>query len=248
MCAILAQPARIMNGSTDALKVAPAANINNLTALTVCAWIYLIGVDGGGYGTIYWKGDGSALMVFRVGPTQRLEMYITKTVPAIAYTSDNTVPATSTVWMYACASYASSDGGPRAWIGAPGGSVAEASYFLRTDGSGTHNDDAADGVFIGCRGNGAETLNGIIGEVRVFNTALTAAEMTSLLRGYPVKPGNQLAYWPLQGRASPEPDRGPSGYNLTLTGTTGTGSPPIAPSFGWWNVAKFFHLQAPWLG
>lgn len=247
LSASLALPNRISGGGTDCLRAATATNLNNQSTLTVCSWANATSSTGG-YNTIYWKGDTSLLMTFRMGPTRHLEFYISNTLPMYSTSADNIIPAYGTTWVYVCGSYTGSDGGPRTWLGSPGGTVTETSYVARVEGGGTHIDDN-DGAYIGCRAGGGEAMNGVLAEVRVWNVVLTAAEMTSAQYGYPVRPSNQLAYWPLQGRTSPEPDRGPSGYNLTVTGTTtDTSLAPVSPAFGWWNVAKFFRLQAPWLG
>jgi len=77
-------------------------------------------------------------------------------------------------------------------------------------------------------------MDGTVAEVRIFNVVLTCRRDESLLRGYPVRPASQLAYWALNGDYSPE-TANVGAFPLTLTGTTKSSThAPIAPSFGWW--------------
>jgi len=73
-------------------------------------------------------------------------------------------------------------------------------------------------------------LDGRIGEGAIWNVALTDAEVARLAKGihpFKVRPANIVAYWPLWGRNSPEPDC-VGGFNLTVTGATQAAHPPKA--------------------
>mgnify|MGYP001558445184 CR=1 FL=1 len=61
---------------------------------------------------------------------------------------------------------------------------------------------------------------GYLAEAAMWDAALTAAEMATMADGFSpllVRPGNLVAYWPLYGRISTEPDY-VGGFNMTLTG------------------------------
>ncbi len=64
-------------------------------------------------------------------------------------------------------------------------------------------------------------LNGRVAEAAIWGAALTADEMRELARGacpLMVRPNDLLAYWPIVGRTSPEPDD-VGDFDLTITGT-----------------------------
>lgn len=72
-------------------------------------------------------------------------------------------------------------------------------------------------------------MNGRLAEAGIWNVALSAADILQLSKGVSprlVRPEALVAYWPLVGRASPEPDlRG--GFDLTLTGTSQADHPRV---------------------
>lgn len=78
------------------------------------------------------------------------------------------------------------------------------------------------GVYTNDPGNtGFNPLNGSMAEVGIWDVALTADELISLSKGVSpllIRPADLLAYWPLIGRSSPEPDRVGT-FPMTVTGT-----------------------------
>lgn len=74
-------------------------------------------------------------------------------------------------------------------------------------------------------------FDGYLAEAAVYSTNLTAAEMAILAMGMSplaVRPQNLVAYWPLYGNLSPEPDWLENKYNMTLTnGPTKADHPPV---------------------
>lgn len=72
-------------------------------------------------------------------------------------------------------------------------------------------------------------FDGVVAEVGVWDVELTQAEWTALSKGISplaVRPANLVAYWPLFGGSSPEPNRLGSG-DMTVTGATQADHPPI---------------------
>lgn len=70
-------------------------------------------------------------------------------------------------------------------------------------------------------GPGNPVTDGDIAEAAIWNVALSDAEVALLATGigpYAVQRANLVAYWPLLGQASPEPDKAGS-FSMTLTGT-----------------------------
>ncbi len=72
---------------------------------------------------------------------------------------------------------------------------------------------------------------GSLAETAIWNAALTDEEMLALGKGVCpllIRPQSLVAYWPLYGNDSPEPDRWATRYDLSLTGTvTKSEHPPI---------------------
>jgi hypothetical protein len=63
-------------------------------------------------------------------------------------------------------------------------------------------------------------MSGKIAEAAIWNVALNDAEIAALAKGYSpllIRPQSLVAYWPLFGNDSPEPDRWKNRYDLTLT-------------------------------
>lgn len=80
-------------------------------------------------------------------------------------------------------------------------------------------------------------FNGRIAEAAIWSVALTDDEVAQLSRGVsPLRIQSQslVAYWPLYGNGSPEPDYGGGVNNLTLTGSPPQAdhSPRTQPPFG----------------
>jgi hypothetical protein len=71
-------------------------------------------------------------------------------------------------------------------------------------------------------------LNGRLAECAIWNVALTAAEIASLVKAFSpllIRPASLVAYWPLIGRHDPEicPK---GGFDMTLTNTPTTAAHP----------------------
>lgn len=83
------------------------------------------------------------------------------------------------------------------------------------------------------------SMNAAVAEAAVWNVALAAAEVLQLAKGLSpllVRPDSLVAYWPIYGRASPEPDY-VGAFPLTINGTmTQAAHPgvfmPRVPSMG----------------
>ena len=74
--------------------------------------------------------------------------------------------------------------------------------------------------------------SGSIAHMAMWNVVLTAGEISGLSRGqlpYMVRPKSLVAYWPLDGLSSPEPDLSGNQFNGTINGTVTAGNgPPVA--------------------
>lgn len=73
-------------------------------------------------------------------------------------------------------------------------------------------------------------FDGDLAECGIWDVALTADEIASLGKGFApalIRPASLLAYYPVFGNASPEPDRWKNRYDLTVTGATKADHPRI---------------------
>jgi Concanavalin A-like lectin/glucanases superfamily len=103
-----------------------------------------------------------------------------------------------------------------------------------TNGTWTH---VAPGQHTGtkylCATNaGADFLTYEIAEVAIWNVALTANEVAAYSQlgadVLNIRPANRVAYWPMWGIHSPEPDFGPNRYGASLGGTPARSThPPV---------------------
>lgn len=102
--------------------------------------------------------------------------------------------------------------------------------LIGTDSSLTGAFDSAASLNLGRRGgDGAENWNGRIAEVGYYSAALVAADFLELAAGFTppcVRPDALEHYWPLVGRASPEPDYW-GGVNGTLNVTSTAEHPRV---------------------
>lgn len=76
--------------------------------------------------------------------------------------------------------------------------------------------------------NGAATSQYSYAEWAIWDAALTSAEMASLAAGFSplmIRPGSLVAYWPIYGKVSGEPDY-VGGFNWSLTGTDASSAHP----------------------
>jgi hypothetical protein len=93
--------------------------------------------------------------------------------------------------------------------------------------------------------------NGRIAEPAIWNVALTDVEIAALARGlHPsrIRPDALVAYWPLWGDDSPEPDwhtAGGTRYPLTVTGATKANHAPVEPRARlWWGSLPLIEASA----
>jgi hypothetical protein len=81
-------------------------------------------------------------------------------------------------------------------------------------------------------GSAANRLNGNVAEAALWNARLQQMEIQALAAGaraYTVRRNNLVAYYPLDGFTSPEPDLSGNANNGVLTGTALAFGPPLAP-------------------
>ena len=142
--------------------------------------------------------------------------------------ADTTTGYTTGVWYHACAvgiSATSRD------VYLNGGSKGSNTTSSTPSGLDTTS------LGVSTRNTTVNVYDGRIAEAAIWNVALNADEVLALAnRVSPqrVRPASLLAYWPLYGIGSPEPDCGSNStrYNMTVTGATQFAHAPVMPPFG----------------
>lgn len=98
-----------------------------------------------------------------------------------------------------------------------------------------------------------ERHDGRIADFAIWSVALTAGEFAALAKGVSplrVRPASLVAYWPLFGVGSAEPDAIGQSGNLVLNGTTRADHAPVRSPFGadeWQAYAVAAGAPAPYL-
>lgn len=167
-------------GGTDYVKIgAPSAPITDMSSWTVSAWVYYTSAPVNSQSLIYVKGSSfNAKKSFFIDNTaskiRPLSAYVSTTgTPRQTVTNDNAVPLNQ--WTFVITSYTSGDGGPRIYVNG-----VEASYASRNEGTGSNTSDSGNEIDLGNRLDVDSGMFGKIDEVRVYNRALSATEITSL--------------------------------------------------------------------
>lgn len=159
---------------------------------------------------------------------------ITGGTEALATTSTSFVANT---WQHACGVWSAANS-RAAYLN--GGGVGTNSTSLTPTGI----DRTYVGRLTGFDGSLYGSMNAAIAEAAIWNVALTAAEVLQLAKGLCpllVRPASLVCYWPIYGRASPEPDLA-DGLPLTISGTMAQAAHtrvfmPCAPIIGFQTAA-----------
>jgi len=165
--------ARDFDGVDDHVRIVADPSLNNLSAVTMAAWIYPR-VDN--HGHVLDKGDGDKRILLK-GSGQRLMGLIRYTSggPATSESADNTL--TLGVWQHVALTWSASDNRVRLYRNGT-----EVAYAKQDIGSGAVRDDASHPYTIGIRGalGPVNAFNGIIDEVRLYDRVLSAHELREL--------------------------------------------------------------------
>lgn len=158
--------------------------------------------------------------------------YVTATVNDSVYAATSNQYAAET-WNHAAATFGSNTN-RRAFLNGQGGTVNTTTRSMTTPVN-----TMIGGFNIGSNVFGA--MGGDLADAAVWNIVLTDAEIVALSKGVSplnIRPSNLMAYWPIYGISSPEPNlaRTGSALNLTLGATGGATSfqvphPPVRRPF-----------------
>lgn len=171
--------------------------------------------------TIGQDGSGNNRFALEIGAADNIRALTRTTAGATALSTADVV---LNAWNFAAAVFVSS---------------AERHAYVAGGNKGSNTTDAVptsiDSVYIGANTTGTNPMPGRIGEVGVYNVALSDAEVAAHAGGVSlrlIRPASLVGYWPVWGVASPEPDLSGGGRNMTLTGTPAQADhAPVMPYF-----------------
>jgi hypothetical protein len=168
------------DGADDLVTAGSGATLDNLAAITVCAWIKPSTMGEAGYGRIIQKGTGanpSAGWRFSMAGTNGLSVGVDYATTDLVRQTANSVVAMNT-WQHVAFTWTgSATASPNLRIYKNG---AEVGYSSATNGSGARGDDGAANVYLGNDNTLARTFAGALDDVRVYNRVLTAAELLAI--------------------------------------------------------------------
>jgi hypothetical protein len=162
------------DGSNDAVTVPASATLNNLSAITISAWMRPNNSGENSFGRIIQKTGGFMLYL---SSGNQVVFEVPYSTTAVKRQTSNNVVSYGT-WTHVVVTWTGSATGNTIHIYLNGTEVA--SYLATTNGSGTRNDDSAGALNIGNNGAQDRTFNGILDEVRVYNRVLTPSEVAAL--------------------------------------------------------------------
>ena len=211
---------------TGRVSIGTPTIVNNVTAMTIAAWIKPFGVGDGGFGMISVKRSGTNVgwEFFMDSATTKFGFYRYFSTSGMYIRSDAVLAAGR--WNFVCAATDGSPTIPGTKLYVDNGmQVTEVTYSGSDTGLGTIIDDSTESLFIGSLGAN-NTFNGLISHVQLFNKTLSLQEINKICRA----PGSipTIGYWPLYGGTTLEPDLSKYVNNGTLAGTPQKGDdPPI---------------------
>lgn len=203
--------ARLFNGSTDHITTSSVAT-SATTNLTCAQWIY----PNAGHPDNDTIANG-------VAASNGFRIYLANLVLHIVASgvSDVTTTGTFTAATWGHAAF-SLDGSQNLNAYFNGANVKTGVTLGVRAGTGQ--------TTIGANDSGPNTLDGRVADTAIWSTVLTASEIGALAKGArpnSIRPSSLVAWWPLDGLSSPEPDLSGKKLNGTVTGTSLAAGPPV---------------------
>jgi hypothetical protein len=171
------------DGVDDFVNAGTGSNINDLTQMTVSAWIYPRTFGGNDRGMIFSKitggGAGWKFSVENSAELNSLSFYHTYDVNYLNSHAVSNSGITLNQWQHVAVTW---DGGPNRsnvhyYIN---GVPIATSFSSGSDGSTVLGQDASASLGVGENGNGADWFNGLIDDARIYNRVLSNDEIKRL--------------------------------------------------------------------
>ena len=216
--------ARSFNGTSSDYLQLGTSSVLNPAAITVSAWVYLTSVPG--------SSTTSAILDRENGLAYHLSIYNSGGGGDILYgratCSGGTCFALGSTnlslnaWHHVAFTYDSVAGGIVYLDGVQDGT----DVAVGTIATSTNNSSIGNSYWGGL----TKGLTGSLADVAVWNLALKTGEISALSKG--ARPGRiranaRIAWWPLDGIQSPEPDLSGNKLNGTVNGTAKSSGPPF---------------------
>ncbi len=171
------------DGGDDVVNCQSGDTLDNLAAISVCAWIKADTMGGSGLGRIVQKGLGGnpaagwRLIVWN-SSNPRIEFAADYATTDL--TRDSAAGAVSTgVWRHVTATWTGSATATNAKIYVDGIDV---SARTGRNGAGARGSDGTASLYIGNASTGSVGFDGVLDDVRVYNRVLTANEILAIHR------------------------------------------------------------------
>jgi hypothetical protein len=224
---------RQFDGVDDYLNCGSPALFDNVTRLSVVAWIKPAGYGENGHGWVFSKTPAGGLtsgpaFATQGGEAKNLEFTQgwSKSTGKFAWWQTPVNSIALNVWQAVAVTYEgnSTANDPRFYVDGVLQTTAE------TRGpAGSRNSDAANTLYLGNRGNTDRTFNGKLAHVHFYNRALTATEIAQLKQSPGSITNGLIAYWPLSGSGSQELDLSGNGNHCAVSGATASADgPPLS--------------------
>ncbi len=216
---------RSFNGSSGrvnagtALALAPGQ-------MTFAAWVRATSFPNG-YNSVVSRELANTGWTILVKSNAKLAIYLRDSVATDIHYDGTGVNTLSTATWYHLAMTYTISGSMIGYVnGGVDGTVAATANPVSNNGGAS--------FFIGDSNFSSRVWNGRIAEAALWNTPLSAKTIASLAAGanpYFAHPDGIVAYWPLMGVDSPEPDYSGSRFSGTVTTATWAAHPPVQPGF-----------------
>src|SRR3989344_494681 len=166
------------DGNDDLVNAGSATSLDQLPAITVSAWIYPRNVAAAS-DDVFSKRTAAGASGWKFGPSStgagRLSFVVDYDTDLNHTSNSNVISAN--VWQHIAISWDGSTSAANARIYING---VETTYAQTTNGTTNRVSDAANPLTIGAQSDGGNPYNGLIDEVRIYNRALSAAEIQTL--------------------------------------------------------------------
>jgi hypothetical protein len=221
------------DGADDGVNVGKNPSINDLPSMTISAWVKARSLGEGSVGRIIDKSNstGYAFWISSTASTNNISFLANFATPMIRRSSSNAIIFNE--WRHVVVTWDGSFTAANTHLYVNG---VETGYAVTTNGSGGYVSDANDNLVIGNDSpSPVSTFDGLIDEVRVYNRALSASEVTALYSSGAVRfkvPNNLglVGYWSFnEGTSTIAGDFSGNGNNGSMSGF----SNPSTATSGW---------------
>lgn len=194
-------------GSNQHINAGSGSSLDDLTTLTVSAWIYPTTVSG--WHVIARKGTSGNGWSFQQSDNI-LEFQADCSGGAYKETGQNGTTLTTNTWHFVTLVWTGGCTNPNATLYV---NAVDELGLVTSNGSGSYNSDAGQDLMIAIDGDGTSgDFEGSIDEMRIYNRALSPAEVSQL---YNWAPG-PVGYWKMDDKT------GTSTIDVSSNGNTGT--------------------------